>query len=47
MTCHVIDELLYDRLIISLLQIFIEFCSGGAVDDIIVGKKDLLSSLHL
>ena len=27
-----------------LLQIFIEFCSGGAVDDIIVGKKDLLSS---
>ena len=38
-------ELLYDWLITSLLQIFIEFCSGGAVDDIIVGKKDLLSSV--
>lgn len=47
MTYHVIGEVLYDWLIISLLQIFIEFCSGGAVDDIIVGKKDLLSSLLL
>ena len=41
MTCHVISEILSDCLVLCSLQIFIEFCSGGAVDDIIVGKSDI------
>ena len=37
----------FGKILFLYPQIFIEFCSGGAVDDIIVGRLVIDCSMHL